>query len=263
MKDNMPTIFVSHGAPSLLLDRDPTFHFFKELGRLIPFPKAILCVSAHWETYNPTVTGNPQPETIHDFYGFPKALYDIEYPAPGDYRLAQTVREMMIGAGFECDVDKGRGLDHGTWVPLKLMYPSAEIPTIQLSVQTAKGGPDHHLKIGRTLQSLRQHGVLILGSGGATHNLHELGRYPINDRPQPYAVEFDAWLCESIQNAGDEDLLNYKKRAPSAARNHPTDEHFLPLFVPLGAGGKGTKGKQLHQGFTYGLFSMAAYAWGI
>ncbi len=263
MKDNMPTIFVSHGAPSLLLGRDPTFHFFKELGRLIPFPKAILCVSAHWETYNPTVTGNPQPETIHDFYGFPKALYDIEYPAPGDYRLAQTVREMMIGAGFECDVDKGRGLDHGTWVPLKLMYPSAEIPTIQLSVQTAKGGPDHHLKIGRTLQSLRHHGVLILGSGGATHNLHELGRYPINDRPQPYAVEFDAWLCESIQNAGDEDLLNYKKRAPSAARNHPTDEHFLPLFVPLGAGGKGTKGKQLHQGFTYGLFSMAAYAWGI
>jgi 4,5-DOPA dioxygenase extradiol len=263
MKDNMPTIFVSHGAPSLLLDRDPTFHFFKELGRLIPFPKAILCVSAHWETYNPTVTGNSQPETIHDFFGFPKALYDIEYPAPGDYRLAQTVREMIIGAGFKCDVDKGRGLDHGTWVPLKLMYPSAEIPTIQLSVQTAKGGTDHHLKIGKTLQSLRQHGVLILGSGGATHNLHELGRYPINDSPQPYAVEFDAWLCESIQNASDEDLLNYKKRAPSAARNHPTDEHFLPLFVPLGAGGKGTKGKQLHQGFTYGLFSMAAYAWGI
>jgi 4,5-DOPA dioxygenase extradiol len=262
MIDSMPTIFVSHGAPSLLLNRNPTFYFFKQLGRLIPFPKAILCVSAHWETYNPSVTGNTQPETIHDFYGFPKALYDIQYPAPGDYQLAQTVREMLIGSGFECDVDEGRGLDHGTWVPLKLMYPSAEIPTIQLSLQTV-AGPDHHLKIGRTLQPLRQHGVLILGSGAATHNLRELGRYPIDASPQPYADEFDAWLCESIQNAGEEDLLNYKKGAPSAARNHPTDEHFLPLFVPLGAGGKGTNGKQLHQGFTYGLFSMAAYAWGI
>jgi 4,5-DOPA dioxygenase extradiol len=262
MTDSMPTIFVSHGAPSLLLNQDPTFHFFKELGRLIPIPKAILCVSAHWETYNPSVTGNSQPETIHDFYGFPKVLYDIQYPAPGNYRLAQTVREMLIGSEFECDVDEERGLDHGTWVPLKLMYPSAEIPTIQLSVQIA-AGPDQHLKIGRTLQPLRQHGVLILGSGGATHNLRELGRYPIDASPQSYADEFDAWLCESIQNAGEEALLNYKKRAPSATRNHPTDEHLLPLFVALGAGERGTNGKQIHQGFTYGLFSMAAYAWGI
>ena len=258
----MPTIFVSHGAPSLMLDRDPTFHFLKELGRFIPLPKAIICVSAHWETHNPSVTGNPCPETIHDFYGFPQALYNIEYHAPGDSGLAQSVRKMLNEAGFKCDIDDSRGLDHGSWIPLKLMYPSAEIPTVQLSVQTPED-TEHHLTIGRTLQPLRQQGVLILGSGGATHNLREMGRFPKDAHPRPYAYEFDAWLCESIQNADEKNLLNYKNVAPDAARNHPTAEHFLPLFVPLGAAAKGTKGEQLHRGFTYGLFSMAAYAWGL
>ena len=258
----MPTIFVSHGAPSLMLDRDATFHFFKGLGRLIPLPKAIVSVSAHWDTPAPLVTGSPQPETIHDFYGFPQELYDIEYPAPGDTRLALTMQKILKEAGFNCDVDDSRGLDHGCWIPLKLMYPSAEIPTIQLSVQSPEGA-EHHMMIGRALQPLRDQGILILGSGGATHNLREMGRYSKDAHPQSYAVAFDAWLCEAILKAEEKDLLNYKNVAPGAARNHPTDEHFLPLFVPLGAAGKGTKGEQLHGGFTYGLFSMAAYAWGL
>ncbi len=262
MADMLPTIFVSHGAPSLLLGQGPTFHFFEELGGTFPHPKAILCVSAHWESKRPAVTGSPQPITIHDFFGFPEQLYDIYYPASGDYHVARTVQQMLQESGIACDIDESRGLDHGTWVPLSLMYPAADIPVIQLSVQTS-GGPDHHFQIGRVLQSLREQGVLIIGSGGATHNLREFGKFAVDALPEPYAMDFDKWLSDSIQNANRDDLLNYKNTAPGATRNHPTEEHFLPLFVPLGAGGDGAKGKQLHKGFTYGILSMAAYAWGL
>lgn len=262
MTKRMPTIFVSHGSPSLLIDQDPAFHFFKKLGGLFLLPKAILCVSAHWESALPSVTGNPQPDTIHDYFEFPKELYDIQYSCPGDHELAQTIQEMLIESGLECVMDERRGIDHGTWVPLKLMYPSANIPVVQLSVQTALG-PSHHLKVGHVLQPLRDQGVLILGSGGATHNLREFGKFAIDAPGEPYAKDFDTWLCQSIQMADEENILDYRHRAPSVAQNHPTDEHFLPLFVPLGAGGAGTKGKRLHRGFTYGILSMAAYAWGI
>ena len=258
----MPTIFVSHGAPSLLIDQDPTFDFLKKLGGLIPHAKAILCVSAHWESARPSVTGNPQPDTIHDYYGFAKELYEIQYSCPGDHKLAQTVQEMLIESGLDCNIDESRGIDHGAWVPLKLIYPSADIPVVQLSVQTALGA-NHHFKIGHVLQPLRDQGVLILGSGGATHNLREFGRFSIDAPGEAYAKDFDLWLCQSIQMADEENILEYRHKGPYVARNHPTDEHILPLFVPLGAGGAGTKGKRLHQGFTYGILSMAAYAWGV
>lgn len=259
--ESMPVLFVSHGAPSLLLDRGPAYDFLRQLGPSMPLPQAIVCVSAHWETPHPAVTAGIRPETIYDFSGFPDALYDIYYPAPGDRPLAQSVCERLGHMGLECTLDERRGLDHGAWIPLSLMYPEADIPVIQLSLQHATG-PEHHWKIGQALQPLRHQGVLILGSGGATHNLSEVGRHRLAEPPETYASEFDDWLARAVEIGDVEALLDYKSVAPHARHNHPTDEHFMPLFVALGAAGAGAKGKRLHQGFTYGVLSMAAYGWG-
>ncbi len=261
MSNRMPTLFVSHGAPSLLVDRGPVCDFFKQLGRILPRPKAILCVSAHWERHRLAASGSLRPGTIHDFYGFAEELYDMRYSCPGDPALAESVQKLMAAAGV-CDIDDKRGLDHGAWVPLTLMYPAADIPVVQLSLQKG-AGTEQHLKIGRALAPLRAEGVLIMGSGSATHNLREFGSYPLDARPQPYAAEFEAWLFEAIRSAQTDDLINYRARAPHAVRNHPTEDHIWPLLVPLGAAGEGAMGQRLYDGFTYGILSMAAYAWGL
>ena len=163
--------------------------------------------------------------------------------------------------GFDTHTDPSRGLDHGVWVPLILMYPEADIPVVQLSVQTELD-PLHHLSVGRALQPLRERGVLILGSGGATHNLPEIHRYKAASLPPEYAVAFDNWLEEAVTQGREEALLNYREEGPSASRNHPYPaEHFMPLFVPLGAAGPGARGRACHKAFMYGVLSMAAYAW--
>jgi 4,5-DOPA dioxygenase extradiol len=162
---------------------------------------------------------------------------------------------------MDANTDASRGLDHGVWVPLIRMYPQADIPVAQISVQTELD-PEHHLKLGRALESLRERGVLILGSGGATHNLPEIDQYRADSRPVAYALDFDTWLEEAILTGREDALLNYKEEGPSASRNHPYPaEHFLPLFVPLGAAGPGARGRLLHKSFMYGVLSMAAYAW--
>lgn len=260
MTKPMPVLFVSHGAPSLLLDRGPAYEFLRGLGPSMPLPRAILCVSAHWEKPQPAATATIRPETVYDFYGFPDALYEMHYPVSGDLPLAQSVHELLAHAGLVCALDERRGLDHGAWVPLMLMYPAADIPVVQLALQSA-AGPEHHWRIGKALQPLRAQGVLILASGGATHNLPDAARHRLDASPEPYAVEFDAWLAQAIEGANDEALFDYKNRAPHAKRNHPTSEHFMPLFVALGAAGSGVRGEQLHRGFTYGILSMAAYRW--
>lgn len=262
MSSRMPTVFVSHGAPSLLLERGPAYAFLQSLGGLLPRPKAVVCVSAHWDSARPAFTGHPTPDTVHDFYGFPAALYDVRYACPGDVLLADVLRARLMEAGLEADIHPTRGLDHGAWAPLVLMYPAADIPVIQLSVQSA-AGPEHHWKLGRALQPLRDQGVLILASGGATHNLREAGRFALDASPPAYASEFDTWLSQTIHTANEAALLDYINTAPHAARNHPTAEHLLPLFVALGAGGTGVEGRRLHHGFTYGILSMAAFAWGL
>jgi 4,5-DOPA dioxygenase extradiol len=262
MPDRMPTLFVSHGAPSLLVDRHSTSDFFKRLGGILPRPQAILCISAHWERHRLAASGSPRPGTIHDFFGFAEELYDMHYPCPGDPALAKSVQKLLATAACACDIDDKRGLDHGAWVPLTLMYPDADIPVVQLSLQKGAGA-EHHLKIGKALASLRTEGVLIMGSGSATHNLREFGSYPLNARPQAYAAEFEAWLFEAIRTAQEDELINYRSRAPHAVRNHPTEDHIFPLFVPLGAAGEGATGGRLYDGYTYGILSMAAYAWGV
>jgi 4,5-DOPA dioxygenase extradiol len=205
------------------------------------------------------VTTSPRPPTLHDFGGFPEALYRIRYPAPGDPALAAEVLEALQKSGLQGTGDPRRGLDHGAWVPLHLMFPDAGVPVVQLSVQSDLG-PAHHRAIGRALRPLRERGILVLGSGGATHDLGAFGAHAVGDPPAAYAAAFDAWLCAAVEAGREDDLLDYARRAPEARRNHPTPEHFLPLFVPLGAAGDAA-GRRIHAAFTYGVISMAAFAW--
>jgi 4,5-DOPA dioxygenase extradiol len=253
----LPALFLSHGSPMLPFEDIPARQFMAELADSMPRPEAILCVSAHWETDRPAVSGAARPETIHDFYGFPEQLYRLSYPAPGAPDLARRASQLIEGI----TIDEGQGLDHGAWNPLLLIYPEADIPVAQLSVQLA-AGPAHHVDLGRKLAALREEGVLILASGGAVHNLRQ---FQIDSRkPADWAIAFDQWLGERIA-AGDADsLIAHKRLRPEARLAHPREEHFLPLFVALGVGLEGAakgKGRALHRSFAHGSLSMAAYAW--
>jgi len=253
---SMPTIFVSHGSPMLILEDRPARAFLASLGSLLPRPTAIVAVSAHWDTDVPVVSTAHKPATIHDFYGFPEALYALRYDPPGAPELAERVAK-LTGAAH----DPHRGLDHGAWVPAKLAWPEADIPIFQLSVQPYMT-PAHHIALGRQLASLREEGVLVMGSGSAIHNLRRLVRGQHDTPPEPWARAFDDWVAETVEKGDEAALANYRSAAPHARDAHPTDEHFLPLHVAFGAAGKGAHGRALHRSFTSGNLSMAAYAFG-
>jgi len=253
----LPALFLSHGSPMLVFEDIPARHFMAELAGTIERPQAILCISAHWETERPTVSAATTPETIHDFYGFPDELYRLRYPAPGAPALARRVVALLDAAGIGAAVDPGRGLDHGAWNPLLLLYPKADVPVAQLSIQ-AHLDPAHHARLGRALQPLRREGVLVLASGGAVHNLRQF--HVDREQPAPWAVSFEAWLADRITAGDGEALVTYRQRRPDGRLAHPRDEHLLPLFVALGAGG-GAAGRALHRSFAHGSLSMAAFAW--
>lgn len=256
--NSLPTIFLSHGAPDLPLKEGAVAQFLRSLSPHFPKPKAILVVSPHWLTDSPQVSAALQPRTIYDFSGFPAELYQLRYPAPGAPELADRVASLLNQAGISCAIHPSRGLDHGAWTPLILAYPAADIPVTQLSIQYDRD-PQYHWQLGQALTPLHQEGVLIIGSGSATHNLYAFAQQ--YDAPPPQWVEeFDDWLAIMIERANWEALLRYRELAPYAQENHPTEEHLLPLFVAMGAGGPQTKGRQLHRSYTYGSFSMAAYA---
>lgn len=254
----LPAIFISHGAPDLPLQSGAAPDFLRQLGQIIPTPQAILVISAHWNTPQPTVGMAANPRTIHDFSGFPAKLYQMNYSAPGAVDLAERVAELLMETDMGCEVSLDRGLDHGAWTPLILAYPEANIPITQLSIQSNLS-PAHHLQLGQALAPLRHEGVLILASGSATHNLWMIDPN-YNAKPQPQAIQFVDWLTKMIESGNTEALLEYRILAPHAIHNHPSEEHLLPLFVAMGAGGTNAKGTQLHSSFTYGGLSMAAYA---
>ncbi len=259
----LPSIFVSHGAPDLLLSDAPARGFLETLlDRLPERPKAIVVASAHWEMSGVKVSGAKAPETIYDFGGFAPELYQVRYPAPGAPALAERIVDLLSKAGIPADIDPNRGLDHGAWVPLALMAPAADIPVLQISLQTHLG-PAHHLKIGAALSALRDEGVLIIGSGSFTHDLSEFLRYRnAMHAPEPdWVARFADWFDEALQHGDVERLIGYRASAPFALKNHPTEEHLLPLFVALGAGG-GARAAHLHKSTTYGVLRMDAYAFG-
>jgi len=257
----LPSLFLSHGAPTLPLTETPARTFLAGLGTQLPRPKAILVISAHWETAEPEVNAVAGNETIYDFYGFPRPLYELRYPAPGAPELAQAIAARLAAAGLPTAIDRNRGLDHGAWVPLLLMYPDADIPVLQLSIQTERG-PKHHLALGRALAPLREEGVLIIGSGSFTHNLAEFRtrRPELNAPSLPWVDAFADWVHEAAISGRVDDLLDYRSLAPFAHKNHPTDEHFLPLFAALGAAGEGARAERLHNSANYGVLRMDVYA---
>jgi 4,5-DOPA dioxygenase extradiol len=253
-----PALFVSHGSPTLPLEKSPAVDFLRGLGSELGRPDAILIVSAHWDTPHPVVSGAAHPETLYDFYGFPPALYRLRYPAPGAPRLAERVAELLESNVMPARIDPARGLDHGAWTPLFHIYPEADVPVTQLSIQWREG-PAHHVRLGEALRPLRDEGVLLFASGGATHNLRELSTQRGNPKPQAWTVEFNEWLADALSSRRLDDLLDYRRRAPHAVRNHPTDEHLIPVFFALGAGLPGGATTRLHSSIDSGVISMDAY----
>jgi 4,5-DOPA dioxygenase extradiol len=253
---DLPSLFLSHGAPTLSLDPGATGAFWQRLAAELPRPDAVLCVSAHWMTEEPAVSAPERNDTIHDFYGFPEPLYRMTWPAPGAPALAKRVSALLAEAGIPSATDTERGLDHGAWVPLRLMYPAADIPTMQLSIQPYRDAAWHE-RLGAALAPLRRDGVLVLASGGAVHNLRTLMRQggPV----APWAKAFDDWLATALAEGRRVELLDWLDRAPHARDAQPTPDHFLPLFVALGAAGPNARGERIHQGFTLGSLSMAAF----
>ncbi|HYD63599.1 MAG TPA: class III extradiol ring-cleavage dioxygenase [Noviherbaspirillum sp.] len=258
--NRLPTLFVSHGSPMLAIEDSPASRFLRGLGNSIPRPRAILMASAHWESQGSiAVNLAERPETIHDFGGFPLELYRLDYPAPGAPEVAEKAASLLEQAGYRVVHSASRGLDHGAWVPLRLMYPDAGIPVTQISIMRG-ATPAEHEQIGRALASLREDDVLVIGSGSLTHNLYEFRGGPI-DAPAPeWVSEFATWM-EAKLHAGDRAaLLDYRSLAPSAVRNHPTEEHLLPLYVAMGAAGADVVAERIHSSNEYGVLAMDVYA---
>ena len=226
--DRMPVLFVGHGSPMNAIEDNEFSRGWAEVGRSLPRPQAILCVSAHWQTAGTQVTAMANPKTIYDFYGFPPALYQQKYPAPGSPELARLVQETVPGP---VGLDQSWGLDHGAWSVLIKMYPQADIPVVQLSLDATQP-PAYHYELGRALRPLRRRGVLILGSGNAVHNLRVMCW---EDRAYDWATEFDATVQRLIAGGDHRALVDYGSLGRSAALSIPTDEHYLPLLYALGA----------------------------
>lgn len=254
----MPTLFVSHGAPDILLQQGKTLALWKTLGEKLPRPDSILVVSAHWTTSSPLVGSAAHPRTIHDFGGFPQALYQMRYDAPGAVELAYRVETLLSKANIAIQRDPTYGLDHGAWVPLKCLYPNASIPVTQLSVQPGHG-TQWHFNVGQALSTLRDENVLILASGSITHNFGWLSAP--GSTVFPPAVQFSDWVAEKIAQKDIPALLDYRSVAPHGAEAHPTDEHFLPLFIALGASLADDANRFVPE-FTYGALAMDIYQFG-
>ena len=257
----LPALFLSHGSPTLALDDVPARDFLMALGADLPRPAAIVVASAHWETETPMVNAPAINATIHDFYGFPPAMYQLTYPAPGAPALAARITDLLAAEGLACRIDEARGLDHGAWVPLMHLFPQADIPVVQISVQSQLGA-GHHYQLGKALAPLRADNVLIIGSGSFTHNLRELDRQGGSAEPA-WVSEFAGWMDAALTEGRICDLLSCRARAPHAVRNHPTDEHLLPLFVALGAGSTADAkptATRIHTSSTFGALRMDAYA---
>jgi 4,5-DOPA dioxygenase extradiol len=255
----LPSLFVPHGAPTFALQPGEAGAMLASLGQQLDNVKAILLISAHWHSDTPTLSIASRPETIHDYYGFPQALYSIRYPATGAVSYAMEARSLLEEAGFSVILDPLRGLDHGAWIPLRMMFPEADVPVFTLSLQSHLGTA-HHFRLGQAIAPLRQAGVVIVGSGNLTHNLMHFGMLRGTDQTPAYVTEFQGWMRDHLV-AGDTDaLLDYRTQAPGAATAHPTDEHLLPLYVAMGAAGATFAAEQIYSGIEHNMLAMDAYA---
>ncbi|HEY3597065.1 MAG TPA: class III extradiol ring-cleavage dioxygenase [Paraburkholderia sp.] len=229
----LPSLFLSHGAPTLPIDPSLPSVEFASLSAQLPRPKAILMLSAHWTTAQPVASTSEAPEMIYDFNGFPRQLYEIQYPAPGAPEVARHAAELLSADGIP-SATQPHGLDHGAWVPMLLLFPAADVPVAQLSIQP-RMDPAHHFRVGRALRTLRDDGVMVIGSGQITHNLREADFSARPEDADPRVTEFTDWFEAHLAVRNIDTLLDYRRLAPHAAFMHPTDEHLLPIFAALGA----------------------------
>ena len=255
----LPVLFVSHGSPMVALEEDSYTQALRRWPTHIPRPAAIVVVSAHWQAPRPVrVATSPAPATIHDFYGFPPELYALRYAPAGAPELASAIVERLREAGIAAEADPGRGLDHGAWVPLRFLYPRADVPVVAVSLATP-ARPGELLALGQALAPLREQGILVFGSGGVVHNLGRLDR---RGGPVPvagWAQAFDDWVRDRL-GAGDVDALAaYERAAPHAALAVPTSEHFDPVLVALGAAAGDRRVSDVYEGFRFGSLSMRSF----
>ena len=257
--EKMPVLFIGHGSPMNAIAQNPYTEFLSDLGQRLPRPRAILVISAHWMTKGTWVTEMEHPKTIHDFYGFPKELFEVQYPAPGSPKIAQKVKATVQGTAVGGDLDKW-GLDHGTWSVLRHLYPTADIPVLQLSLDMAQP-VSYHFQFGQELSVLREHGILILGSGNIVHNLRQI-RWEPEALPYDWAVEFDSWVKAKLKlrdfRSVTEDFLKFEAGKLSV----PTLDHYLPLHYVLGAADDSDDLKFEYEEIQNGSISMRSMRFG-
>ena len=254
-----PSLFVSHGAPTFALEPEEAGAQLHSLGRILGKPRAIVVVSPHWMTRGVEITATDRPDTIHDFGGFPRALYSLRYPAPGAPALAARIQRLLEAQGLPARLDTQRGLDHGAWVPLMHLYPEADVPVLQVSLPF-DADEARAFALGRALAPLAQEGVLVVGSGSLTHNLYEFRMGEAE--AAAYAQEFSAWVRQAVQVGDTARLLTTLTSAPHAGRAHPTTEHFLPLLVAAGAASTALPAPVLDGGIRHGVLAMESYLFG-
>ncbi|MEY4762989.1 MAG: hypothetical protein RLZZ200_2845 [Pseudomonadota bacterium] len=255
----MPSLFISHGAPTFAMEPGLSGAQLRSLGQALGKPRAVLVVSPHWMTREVEITATERPGTVHDFGGFPRALYDLRYPAPGSPALANRIQEQLSLRGIVARLDARRGLDHGAWVPLMHLFPEADVPVVQVSLPFDAEEADAFF-LGQALAPLAQDGVLIVGSGSLTHNLYEFRMGEA--QAAPYAQAFCAWVRQAVLDGDAPRLLQTLRAAPHAARAHPTPEHFLPLLVAAGAAPTPSPATVLDGGIRHGVLAMESYVFG-
>jgi 4,5-DOPA dioxygenase extradiol len=256
-----PSLFISHGAPTFALEPGRLGANLRLLASRVPDVKAVLVVSAHWQSRASRVMTTAAPETIHDFGGFAAELYRLEYPAPGAPEVALQAGRLLAAQGFVVGEDSQRGLDHGAWVPMMHLFPGAQTPVFQVSMPYDLNTVEAW-RLGRALGPLREQGILIVGSGSLTHNLYDVRQNGSDG--EPYAREFADWVRDAVLTHDTDRLIRYRREAPHAERAHPTEEHYLPLLVALGASTAADETPEVIEGdMTYGVLSMESYAWGL
>ncbi len=255
----MPVAFVSHGSPMVAIETGRYQEALERFGREHQ-PSAVVVISAHWESGDTVgINSAAKHHLVYDFGGFPRDLYELTYEAAGEPGLAQRIHSLLREAEVPSALEGARGLDHGVWVPLRLLYPKADVPIVELSIPV-KRSPAELFRIGELLSPLRSEGVLILGSGGIVHNLRHLD-WGLRDGPaEAWALVFDRWFATKLEAGDTEELFSYKQTAPSAALAVPTNEHFHPVFVVLGAARGQGRVDRIYEGFQYGTLSMRSFA---